>query len=243
METHVLNFFLLFLFIYLSGYFIIFRKWSPKTRPLASSCFISLFHGTPAAVLAAAAILASPDRGFAAANTKFQNLVLDYSAAYFTADLLHLAAFFAGGGDFMFVFHHLATLFVIVTCRHVASHGAVAVLALLALAEATSAFQNAWALARARRSDARFATRLCEALSVPFYGLYSVVRGFFGPYVVFRMVVFYLSGGAEGVIATWVWVSWVVVVSMAIAGSVLWVSNLWVEVYRERSRKVEEKIR
>ncbi|RDY04834.1 TLC domain-containing protein, partial [Mucuna pruriens] len=242
METRLLKFVSFFLFIYLFGYFIVFRKWSPKTRPEASSCFISLFHGTPAALLAAAAILAAPHRGLADANTKFQNLVLDYSAAYFVADLAHLAAFFGGGGDTKFVCHHLATLFVIVTCRHVAAHGAVAVLSLLALAEATSVLQNAWALARARRGDARVAARVCDALSVPFYGLYSVVRGLFGPYVVLRMVGFYSSGGAEGVIATWVWVSWVVVVSMAIVGSLVWVSNLWVEVYRERFRKVEEKI-
>jgi len=125
----------------------------------------------------------------------------------------------------------------------VTAHGAVAVLMLLTLAEATSALQNAWALARARRSDAPFAASVDRAVSVPFYCLYSVVRGVFGPYVVFQMTAFYSRGGAEGVIATWVWISWVVVVSMAIAGSLAWVSNLWVEVYKERSRKVEEKIR
>jgi len=64
-----------------------------------------------------------------------------------------------------------------------------------------------------------------------------------GPYVVFRMAAFYSGGGAAGVIATWVWISWVVVVSVAIAGSIAWVSNLWIEVYEERSREVEEKIR
>ncbi|KAK7381011.1 hypothetical protein VNO78_33534 [Psophocarpus tetragonolobus] len=230
METHVLEFFSLFIFVYFLGYFIVFRKWSPTTRPLASSCLISLFHGTPAAILAAAAVISAANRSFAAANTKFQNLVLDYSAAYFAADLLHLAAFSSssGGGGATFALHHAATLFVILTCRHVAAHGAVAVLSLLALAEATSALQNAWTLARGS---------MRHALSAPFYGVYSVVRGLFGPYVVFRVTVFYARGGAEGVIATWVWVSWVVVVSMAIVGSILWVSNLWIELYRERLRK------
>ncbi|KAK7364876.1 hypothetical protein VNO80_13621 [Phaseolus coccineus] len=243
MENQVHKFFSLFLSIYLLGYFIIFRKWAPKIRPEASSCLISLFHGTPAALLAVAAVLSAESRSLAAANTNFQNLVLDYSAAYFAADLVHLAAFFSGRGDLTFVFHHLATLFVILTCRHVAAHGAVAVLTLLAVAEATSALQNAWALARARRSDAPFAASVDRVLSVPFYGLYSVVRGLLGPYVVFQMAAFYSGGGAEGVIATWVWISWVVVVSVAIAGSVAWVSNLWVEVYTERSRQVEQKIR
>ncbi|KAK7271134.1 hypothetical protein RJT34_26782 [Clitoria ternatea] len=236
---HVLNSLLMFFSIYLIGYFIIFRKWSKKTRPEASSCLISLFHGTPAAIVATTAIVADANCGFAAANTEFQNLVLDFSTAYFAADLFHLAVFSAG--DLLFIGHHVATLFVILTCRHVALHGAFSVLSLLALAETTSAFQNAWALARARRRDVAFAAKVCDALSAPFYGLYSVVRGVVGPCFVFKMAVFYLSGRAEGVIATWVWVSWVVVVSMAIVVSILWVSNLWIELYSERTRKVEEK--
>ncbi|XP_027359397.1 TLC domain-containing protein At5g14285-like [Abrus precatorius] len=237
----MLNFLLMFLFIYLIGYFIIFRKWSSKTRPEASSCLISLFHGTPATILAVAAVFADSNRGFAAVNTPLQNLVLDYSTAYFVADLIHCVAFFAG--DLLFVLHHLATLFVILTCRHVAFRGAFGVLSLLALAEVTSALQNAWALTRARRSDVAFAAKVFDALCVPFYGLYSMVRGVFGPYFVFKMVVFFFSGLAEGLIATWVWVSWVFVVSSAIVGSILWVFNLWVELYRERATKVEEKIR
>ena len=48
------------------------------------------------------------------------------------------------------------------------------------------------------------ATACDAALALPFYGLYSIVRGLLGPYVVFRMVVFYSGGGAEGAIATWV---------------------------------------
>ncbi|XP_020229069.1 TLC domain-containing protein At5g14285 [Cajanus cajan] len=246
METQAFEFPMLFLLIhfsiYLVGYFIVFRKWSPETRPEASSCFMSLFHGTPAAVVATAAILSARSSNLAAANTRFQNLVLDYSTAYFVADLVHLAVFFGGADDAMFLTHHLATLFVLVTCRDVAAHGAVAVLALLALGEATNAFLDAWMLARARRSEAPRAARVCDALTVPFCCLYSVIRGVFGPCVVFRMVVVYSRGGGEGVIATWVWVSWVVVVSFAIVGSLVWVSFLCVEVYRERTKKFEEKI-
>ncbi|KAL2335215.1 hypothetical protein Fmac_016428 [Flemingia macrophylla] len=237
METHLFTFLSFFLATYLFAHFVVFRKWSPDTRPEASSCFISLLHGTPAVLLAAAAILSAPSPSLAAANTAFQSLVLDYSAAYFLADLLHLFSA-AATVDPAFVLHHLATLFVLLTCRHVAAHGAVAVLSLLALAEATSAVQNTWALSRARRSDAPAAARLCDAVTVPFYAAYTVVRGVLGPCVVLRMARFYWSGGGEGVIRTWVWVSWVVVVSIAIVGSVVWVSILWVEVYRERWRKV-----
>ncbi|KAI9089711.1 hypothetical protein K1719_029004 [Acacia pycnantha] len=43
----LLPFFSVFLLSYLIAYFIVFRNWSPKIRPEASSCFISLLHGTP----------------------------------------------------------------------------------------------------------------------------------------------------------------------------------------------------
>ncbi|KAL2335216.1 hypothetical protein Fmac_016429 [Flemingia macrophylla] len=244
MEIHAFEFLLIFLVLYVSiylvGYFIVFRKWSPDDRPEASSCFLSLFHGTPAAVLAAAAILSADSRSLDATNTGFQNLVLDNSAAYFVVDLVHLALFFRGGEEAMFVAHHLATLFVLVTCRHVASGGAVAVLALVALGEATSAFQDAWRLGRLRRSEAPRVARACDALTVPFCCLYTVLRGVFGPCVVVRMVVVYSRG--KGTVATWVCVSWVVVVSLAIVGSLVWVSSLCVQVYIEKKGKVEEKI-
>ncbi|XP_027352644.1 TLC domain-containing protein At5g14285 [Abrus precatorius] len=234
-------FFFIFLAIYLTGYLVLFRNHSPKIRPEFSSCLISLFHGTPAALLGAAAILSDGHRGFAAPNTAFQKLVLDFSTAYFLMDLLHYVVFYPR--DVLFIAHHVATLFVVVTCRHVVSHGAFSVLALLVLAEATSACQNAWTIAGAQRREDPFAARVYDALSPPFYAVYSVVRGFFGPYFVYQMVVFYASGGARGLVPAWIWVSWVMVVVMAIGVSIMWISNLWIQFYRERTRKLEEKIR
>ncbi|XP_061345975.1 TLC domain-containing protein At5g14285 [Gastrolobium bilobum] len=237
----VFPFFFMFLTIYLIGYFIIFPNWSPKNRPELSSCLISLFHGTPAVFLAAAAILGDPNRGFAAANTSFQKVVMDYSIAYFLMDMLHYIVFFPN--DVLFIAHHLATLFVILTCRHVVSHGAFAVLVLLVLAEVTSACQNVWTIAGVRRREDPLAAKVYVALSAPFYALYSVVRGFVGPYFVFRMIVFYAGGNARGLVPLWVWVSWVVVVLMAMGFSIMWISNLWLQLFRERTRKLEEKIR
>ncbi|TKY63119.1 integral to membrane [Spatholobus suberectus] len=233
-------FFLMFLAIYLFGYLVAFRNQSPKIRPEFASCLISLFHGTPAALLGGAAILADEGRGFAAANTPFQKLVLDYSAAYFLTDLLHYVAFYPG--DALFIAHHVATLFVVLTCRHAVSHGAFAVLALLVLAEATSACQNAWTLAGARRCEDPLAARVYDALSPPFYAAYSVVRGLVGPYFVYRMVAFYAGGEARGLVPAWAWVSWVMVVLMAIGVSIMWISNLWVQYFRERRGKLEGKI-
>ncbi|KAH1076917.1 hypothetical protein AAZX31_19G075800 [Glycine max] len=237
----ILPFFIMFLSIYLIGYFLIFRKQTPKIRPEFSSCLISLFHGTPAAILGFAALLSDSHRGFAAPNTAFQKLVLDYSAAYFLTDLLHYVFFYPS--DVLYIAHHVATLFVVLTCRHAVSHGAFAVLVLLVLAEVTSACQNAWTIAGARKGEDARARRVHDALSPPFYAAYSVVRGLVGPYFVYRMVVFYASGGARGLVPVWAWASWVLVVVMAIGVSILWICNLWVQFFRERRLKLEEKIR
>jgi len=57
------------------------------------------------------------------------------------------------------------------------------------------------------------------------------------------MIVFYVSGGARGLVPVWAWASWVLVVVMAIGVSIMWISNLWVQFFRERRGKLEEKIR
>eukprot|EP00262_Sarcandra_glabra_P011064 TRINITY_DN26762_c0_g1_i1.p1 TRINITY_DN26762_c0_g1~~TRINITY_DN26762_c0_g1_i1.p1 ORF type:complete len:247 (-),score=6.76 TRINITY_DN26762_c0_g1_i1:359-1099(-) len=231
-------FFSMFICIYILGYFGVFRNWNPKYRPEASSCFISLAHGTPAVFLALFAILTQSQRGFASPNTDFQNLVLDFSITYFLVDLLHYLIFFPN--DFIFISHHLATLFVFVTCRYLVLHGAFAILVLLVLAELTSACQNTWTLANARRADLPAAAKLYELLSPPFYTFYTLVRGFAGPIFVYEMGVFYLSGAADNVIPRWVSVSWMVVVVMAISVSILWVINHWMELYKERVGRLKK---
>ncbi|KAG8384951.1 hypothetical protein BUALT_Bualt04G0171500 [Buddleja alternifolia] len=234
-------FFTLYFIIYLNAYFIFFRSWSRKSRPEASSCIISLAHGTPAVFLACSAILSDAARDFNSPNTPLQNLVLDYSIAYFLMDLLHYLVFYPS--DVLFIGHHLATLFVFMTCRYVVYHGAFAILVLLILAEVTSLCQNVWTLASARRSDVKLAAKVYDFLSPPFYALYSVVRGFLGPYFVYRMVRFYVSGAADNVIPKWMWMSWVFVVFMAISVSILWISNLWIELYKERKMRIKMKVR
>ena len=51
-ESMFLSFLAMFASIYLVGYFIVFRGWGPRRRAEAASCFTSLFHVTPAALLA-----------------------------------------------------------------------------------------------------------------------------------------------------------------------------------------------
>lgn len=233
------TFFIFFLAIYLLAYLKVFKNWDPILRPEASSCLISYAHGTPAAVLASLAIFTHPQRGFAAQNTDFQNLVLDYSSAYFLTDLCHYLYF--NPSDVLFIGHHLATLFVFLTCRYIVYHGAFAILGLLVLAEVTSFCQNTWTLASVRRKDVVFAARLYDAMSPMFYAFYSIVRGFVGPAFVYRMGVFYLSGKADHVIPRWISVSWIVVVVGAISVSILWIANLWIDLYREKKQVIKKK--
>lgn len=169
------------------------------------------------------------------------NTVLDYSIAYFVMDLIHYMVF--DPDEVLFVLHHLATLFVFVTCRYVVGRGGFGIIGLLVLAEVTSPLQNVWTLAGARQDEVGFARKVYDAVSVPFYGMYSVVRGVLGPLFVGWMGWYFVSGGADGVIPRWVWVLWLVVVVAAIGVSVLWVWNLWVEWFREREKRREKKVR
>lgn len=232
----------LFILVYLTAYSVFFRSWSAAARPEASSCAISLLHGTPAVVLSLRALLSdpSPSPSLASPNSAAQSSALDFSIAYFATDILHYLAF--APTDVLFILHHAATLFVFLTCRFGARHGARAVLSLLVLAEATSACQNVWTLARLRRADSALARRVLDVLSRPFYTFYFVLRGVVGPLFVMEMGRFYASGKAEGLVPTWVWVSWILVVVTAIVISVLWVANLWTELYTQREGKLEQKL-
>ncbi|KAL4581537.1 hypothetical protein LXL04_006060 [Taraxacum kok-saghyz] len=223
----------MFFAIYSTAHIVVFRNWTPKLRHEAASCLISLVHGTPAVVLACHAILSDSNRGFASINTDFQTTVLEYSIAYFVLDLCHYLVF--NPSDVLFIGHHLATLFVFLTCRCLVFHGAYGVLMLLILAEVTSFFQNVWTLASMRRLDSKVAAQVFDVMSPPFYALYTVVRGVFGPIFVYKMLAFYLSGGADDVIPKWVWISWISVVITAISVSILWIYNRWLELYSRRT--------
>lgn len=225
----------MFLLVYLFAYFVVFRNWGPKHIAQASSCLISMAHGTPAVLLAINALTKSqlPLSSFASPNTSSQNIVLDYSIAYFLLDLLHYLVFFPS--DVLFISHHLATLYVFMTCRFVVRHGASALLVLLVLAEITSLCQNVWSLAGFRKADTPAALKLYDYLSPRFYAFYCVFRVILGPLFVLKMGIFFVSGAAEAVIPRWAWISWMVVITSAIFVSILWVSNNWIEWFRERS--------
>ncbi|XVE74827.1 hypothetical protein DITRI_Ditri12bG0049600 [Diplodiscus trichospermus] len=235
------TFFFLFLFVYLFAYVLVFRNWGPKHRPEASSCFISLAHGTPAVFMAVNALInTQTPLTFASPNSGLDNVVLDYSISYFFVDLLHYLIFLPN--DILFILHHLATLYVFFTCRYMVHHGAFALLVLLILAEVTSLCQNIWTLAGFRRADVPAAAKLYELLSPPFYAFYSVVRGIMGPLFVYKMGVFYLSGLAENLIPGWAWASWMVVIVTAILVSIVWVFDHWVDWCKGRNYKAMKKV-
>ncbi|KNA03052.1 hypothetical protein SOVF_212850 [Spinacia oleracea] len=234
----ILIFLPIFLTIYLTGYSLIFKNWPPKFRPEAASCFISLFHGTPAAILAIFSLLNSPHTTYFSQNTLLQNTILEYSISYFIMDLTHYLIFYPS--DVLFIGHHLATLFVFVTCRFVVSHGAFSILMLLILAEVTSLLQNLWTLANARKEELESAARVFAILSIPFYVMYTIARVFLGPIFVYKMISSFLRGDGDGIIPIWVMISWICVIAMAISVSILWVSNLWVDLFRQwRKKKVQ----
>lgn len=237
----LISFTLMFFAIYFSAYFIIFKNWS-SSRFEASSCLMSLAHGTPAVLLALNSL---PTReffsqlSFFAENTRLQDTVLEFSIGYFIVDLSHYAIFVPT--DVLFIAHHLATLYVLCTCRYVIHHGAVSILGFLVLAEITSPCQNTWSLARFRKLDSPGAAAYYEFLSPFFFAFYSVVRGILAPFFVFklvRMMIFVHNGerGGNGLlIPMWGLVSWMVVIVIAIGISILWVMNHWVGLYRRKS--------
>ncbi|KAH7856837.1 hypothetical protein Vadar_006036 [Vaccinium darrowii] len=237
------TFFFYFTTVYLLAYLVIFRNWSTKTKPQASSCLLSLFHGTPAVLLATLSLLQQQtNNNFASPNTPLQNATLEFSIAYFLTDLLHYLLF--DPTDYLFIAHHVATIYVFLTCRYMVNHGAYPILVLLILAEVTSPCQNVWSLARFRRGESPAAARVYGFLSPLFYSLYSVVRGVLGPVFVWKMGrAFCLKEEQGGIIPipTWVWVSWMVVIVSAILLSVLWVWIRWVDWCRERGWNKEMK--
>lgn len=203
---------------------------------------MSLTHGTPAVIMSTHALMnSSTPLSFASPNASFQNFVLEFSIAYFLMDLLHYMVFVPN--DLLFIGHHLATLYVFVTCRYVVHHGAVAILVLLFLAEVTSACQNVRSIANLRRADVPLAAKVYEFLSPPFYVFYSVARGVLGTLVVYKIGMFYASGGANNLIPRWAWISWMVVIVVAVMISILWVSNLWIFWFRQRSHRAQKKVK
>ncbi|KAE8664607.1 NAD(P)-binding Rossmann-fold superfamily protein isoform 1 [Hibiscus syriacus] len=175
---------------------------------------------------------------FASLNPLSHNTILEFSISYFLVDLLHYLIFFPN--DTLFILHHLATLYVFITCRFIVHRGSFALLALLILAEVTSLCQNVWTISGFRRADLPVAGKVFDVLSLPFYAFYTVVRGIMGPFFVYKMGVFYMKD--ENSIPLWAWVSWMIVIVTAILVSIVWVFDHWMTWFRRRNYQAMKKV-
>ncbi|KAG4206028.1 hypothetical protein ERO13_A04G138600v2 [Gossypium hirsutum] len=234
------TFIFFFVSSYLLAYFRIFHNWDPKHRAEASSCFISLTHGTTAVFMAIHALTTHTTKSpspptFSSPNTFLHNTVLEFSISYFSIDLLHYLIFFPN--DTLFILHHLATLYVFFTCRFIVQHGSFALLVLLILAEITSFCQNVWTLAGYRKADLPVAGKVFDLISLPFFAFYTIVRGIIGPLFVYKMGVFYINQMAGDSIPVWAWVSWMIVIVTAILISIVWVFDHWIDWFKRRKAR------
>ena len=116
-------------------------------------------------------------------NTPLENAVMEFSIAYFLVDSMHYLVFFPD--DFVFIAHHLATFFVMASCRYFVGHGGLTVMSLLFLAEITSACQNAWTLARIARLESSQVALIYKILSPLFYSFYTFILGFVAPILIY----------------------------------------------------------
>ncbi|XP_057494152.1 TLC domain-containing protein At5g14285-like [Actinidia eriantha] len=229
------TFLLMFTAIYLLGYYVIFRNWPGLSRAETSSCLLCLAHGTPAAVLATFSLLHLENpSNFASQNTPFQNMVLEFTIAAFFIDLLHFLLFVPT--SYMYIAHHVATIYVFSTCRYIINHGAFPILVVLVLGEVTSLCHNTWRISGFRRAHSQVAARVQE-FSPLFYGFYTVVRGILAPVFVCKMAIFYLRGGGDGLVPMWAWVSWTVVIAGGNLFSIVWVFNMWLGLWGERGNQ------
>lgn len=219
----------LFAALYAFGYFIIFKNWKGKNRFEAASCGISFVHATIGCILCAHDMRSNPWK-LDAPNTELENKIMEFSTAYFVVDLLHYLL--ANPSDHLFIFHHIATSFYLVTCRYLAGHGGLSAISLLAAGESTTPLQNVWTISRMAKTESALATMIYTSVSPFFTVHFSLVRCIVGPWLAWKLASFYLAGKADAVIPYWMVSSWMVTVILALLGSTIWVYKLWTGLIR-----------
>ncbi|KAJ7518775.1 hypothetical protein O6H91_20G008200 [Diphasiastrum complanatum] len=224
----------LFVMLYALGFFMIFRKWKGRDRFEAASCGLSLVHGIVCTVLATYDVVCTEWK-LDAPNTLLENKIMEFSIAYFIVDFLHYL--YAAPDDYLFILHHIATSTYMFSCRYYTCHGAKSATSLIAVGEITSPLQNIWTLARMARNESPFARQIYLSLSPPFTFIFTFFRVFVGPYMLWELGKFYLTGKADAVIPTWLAYSWILKSALAVCGSMIWVYKLWVGLYRFYTRQ------
>ncbi|KAH9326547.1 hypothetical protein KI387_006725, partial [Taxus chinensis] len=198
-----------------------------------------MVHGTASCLLSAYDMLKNPWK-LDAPNTYLENKIMEFSTAYFAVDLLHYLL--VNPSDYLYIFHHTATSFYMLSCRYFTGHGGLSAISLIAAGEATSPFQNVWTVSRMARTGSALANRIYTSLS-PFFTVYfTVMRCVVGPYLTWKLSAFYFAGKADAVIPRWLAYSWMITVIFAIFGSTIWVYKLWTGLIRfyARERKARD---
>ena len=172
-------------------------------------------------------------------NTPLENAVVEFIIAYFLVDSMHYLVFFPD--DFVFIAHHLATFFVMESCRYYVGHRGLTAMSLLFLAEITSAYQNAQTLAKITKLESSQVAVIYKILSPLFYSFYTLIRGVVAPILIYHLAQFYIDGKADDVIPRWLACCWIAIVVMAIFGSMAWILNLWIELFRYNAQTWSDK--
>ena len=163
-------------------------------------------------------------------NTPLENTVMEFNIAYFLVDSMHYLVFFPD--DFFFKAHQLATFFVMASYCYYVGHEGLVVMSLLFLVEITRVCQNAWTLAIISRLESSQVALIYKILSPLFYSFYTLILGFVAPILIFHLAQFYIDGKADDVIPRWLACCWIAIMVMEIFGSMAWILNLWIDLFR-----------
>ncbi|KAH7414882.1 hypothetical protein KP509_14G015900 [Ceratopteris richardii] len=167
--------------LYLLGYWVVFaRRWphGAVDRFKAASCCMSIVHGTSTMKFWLASRLG-------AANTRFEEAIMEYSTAYFLVDLVHYLLFVPNQP--LFVLHHVFTSSYMLSCRFYTGHVAFSTIILFVVGESTSFLQNVWTI-----SLLTHGAKLFNLLNVPFLIIVSIFPGVLTPWATWQLCLYFL---------------------------------------------------
>ncbi|KAH7414874.1 hypothetical protein KP509_14G015100, partial [Ceratopteris richardii] len=212
--------------LYLLGYWVVFARRWPRgavDRFKAASCCMSIVHGTSTSMAAAIYMmhLKHTKSRLGAANTRFEEAIMEYSTAYFLVDLVHYLLFVPNQP--LFVLHHVFTSSYMLSCCFYTGHGAFSTIVLFVVGESTSFLQNVWTISLITHS-----AKLFNLLNVPFLIIFSIFRGVLTPWATWQLCLYFLfSREASAVVPFPLALYWMWSVFMGISGSLYWVSTHW----------------
>ncbi|KAH7414883.1 hypothetical protein KP509_14G016000, partial [Ceratopteris richardii] len=228
--------------LYLLGYWVVFARRWPRgavDRFKAASCCMSILHGTSTSIYMLNLFYTDKQQDgggensstmkfwlasrLGAANTRFEEAIMEYSTAYFLVDLVHYLLFVPNQP--LFVLHHVFTSSYMLSCRFYTGHGAFSTIILFVVGESTSFLQNVWTISLLTHS-----AKLFNLLNVPFLIMFSIFPGVLTPWATWQLCLYFLfSREASAVVPFPLAHYWMWSVFMGISGSLYWVSTHWTQ--------------